>query len=237
MLVENRKIEMASLRLLVYVAFLIFNLTACLETRNSMKAQEEKQELKQQMVSLQRSSADVNVRFQDIEDDLRKSKGRFEVVENKILQSNVKFDQSLAALDANAKERDTAYREEFLKLQTEVQQLRNELNTIQEERRKEAQARIAESRAQAAEAKKNPYQVAAEKFEKKNYKEAILDFEKYRRKYPKGQHFAIATYQMGVAFSELGMTDDAKAFFDEVIAKFPNSAEAKKAKAKLKTLK
>jgi TolA-binding protein len=35
----------------------------------------------------------------------------------------------------------------------------------------------------------------------------------------------------------LGMKDEAKTFYDEVIGKYPNSSDAKKARTRLKSLK
>ena len=44
----------------------------------------------------------------------------------------------------------------------------------------------------------------------------------------------LALYNIGLSFDALGMKSDAQGFYAEVVEKFPRSAEAKKAKAKLK---
>jgi TolA-binding protein len=46
----------------------------------------------------------------------------------------------------------------------------------------------------------------------------------------------VATYKIGVCFQELGMIEEAKAFYDEVIAKYPKSNEAAKATSRLKAM-
>ena len=52
--------------------------------------------------------------------------------------------------------------------------------------------------------------------------------------YPNGKKYALATLKIGIAFQELGLKEDAKTFFDDVIAKNPNSPLAKQAKERLK---
>lgn len=207
--------------------------TGCLDTRTAVKEQEEKFVLRKQVANLQQTSADVNSRFQDIEDELRRVNGRVETVENRVQQVTAKEEKSQAANETRLKERDDIYREEFNRLHAELAQLKTTIATFQEEQSRVAQAKAA----QAAQAAANPFAAAEEKFENKNYREAILDYEKYRRANPKGKQFAAATYKIGVAFAEMGMPEDGKAFFEEVIAKFPKSKEADKAAAKIKAMK
>ena len=85
--------------------------------------------------------------------------------------------------------------------------------------------------------KKDTYDIAKEFFEKKDWKQAILNFQKYRDDNPKGVKLADATYKIGVSFQELGMKDEAKTFYDEVQVKYPKSEEARRAKIRLKGLK
>jgi TolA-binding protein len=84
---------------------------------------------------------------------------------------------------------------------------------------------------------KGPYALAEEKFDQKNWKEAILEYEKYRKANPKGKQFSTATYKIGVAFQELGLNDEAKAFYEEVISKFPKTKDADRASTRMKNLK
>lgn len=71
----------------------------------------------------------------------------------------------------------------------------------------------------------------------KKYKEAIVAYQKYRDAVPKGNRYAEATYKIGVSFQELGMKDESKAFYEEVISKHPKSPFAKNAAKKLKSIK
>jgi TolA-binding protein len=83
---------------------------------------------------------------------------------------------------------------------------------------------------------KNPFELGESRFEQKSWREAIFAYEDYRKSYPKGKNFGAATYKIGVSFQELGMLDDAKPFYDEVISKFPKSKEADRARSRLKAI-
>lgn len=79
-------------------------------------------------------------------------------------------------------------------------------------------------------------QMGDDAFAAKDWKGAVVIYQKYRDKYPKGKKFVEATYKIGICFKELKLKSEAKTFFDEVIEKFPSSPEAKKAKSQLKSL-
>lgn len=71
-------------------------------------------------------------------------------------------------------------------------------------------------------------------FQLKNFKKAIIEFSKFPEKYHQSKKLPAAFYRIGLAFDALGMKDDAKGFYQELIEKFPKSPEAQKARAKLK---
>lgn len=232
---------MNSNRILVIVALVITVLASagCLETRSGQKEQEEKQVLKKTVQTLQQSTADVNTRFQDLEDDVRRINGRLEAVDNRFNQFNAKTDKTDASLEMKIKESSdkiVAYREEITRLNIEVTDLRTQVAALVEEQRRVLQAQADKAAAAAKDREKGSYALAEEKFEQKNWKEAILDYEKYRKANPKGKQFAMATYKIGVSFQELGLIDEAKAFYEEVVSKFPKSKEADKASTRLKGL-
>lgn len=222
------------------LAVTALSLAGCLQTRETQKEQEEKQVLKKQLTNLQQSTADVSTRFQDLEEEDRRLNGRVEALEVRLQQVGVKADKAGNVADSKFKENDAAYREEFSKLHAEIKGLRDQMALMQEETRKAAQVRE-RARAEASEAAKasdkNPYKVAEDHFAKKEWKDAAFSYDKYRTQNPKGKMFAMATYKMGVCFQELGMNDEATAFYEEVIAKFPKSKEAEKSSTRLKKLK
>ncbi|MCB0394302.1 MAG: tetratricopeptide repeat protein, partial [Bdellovibrionales bacterium] len=74
-------------------------------------------------------------------------------------------------------------------------------------------------------------------FEAKDWKKAIVAYEKYRETYPKGRFWGEATYKIGVCFQELGLKPDAKTFFQLVVNREPTSTAARKAKYRLSQIK
>jgi TolA-binding protein len=238
-------------RILTTAAFLLTTtglLTGCLQTRESTREVDEKTVMRRQVQTLQQTTADVNSRFVDLEDDVRKLHGRVEATDQKLKLTDSLIDKGFGMTDAKFKEKDQVYREEFLKMRTEIDGLKAQLAAFHEDQKKQSEAAaqaaaqaqasaMAQAEAKAKEADKNPFQVAEEKFEKKSYREAILDYEKYRKTYPKGKSFAAATYKIGYCFQEMGLSDDARAFYEEVVSKFPKAKETKLAQAQLKKLK
>ena len=87
------------------------------------------------------------------------------------------------------------------------------------------------------ESKKALLKEADDHFARKDWKKAIAVYNKYRESNPKGSDFAKSTYQIGVCFQELGMKSEARAFFDELIEKFPKDSLAKKASFRINQLK
>lgn len=68
----------------------------------------------------------------------------------------------------------------------------------------------------------------------KQHKKAIIDFSKFPEKFTKSKRLPAALLKIGQSFEALGMKEDAKGFYQELVDKFPKAPEAKKAKAKLK---
>lgn len=86
-------------------------------------------------------------------------------------------------------------------------------------------------------AKKGIFERAQGHMDDKNWKKAILEFENYRKKYPRGRRISLATYYIGVCFQELGLKDEAKVFYQETVDKYPKTTAFNKASYRLKQLK
>lgn len=89
-------------------------------------------------------------------------------------------------------------------------------------------------RSKAPKAEAATFYRAESYFHLKQYKKAIVDYSQFTEKYNRSRHLPAALLKIGLSFEALTMKDDAKGFFQEVVDKFPKSAEAKKARAKLK---
>ena len=214
-------------------------LGGCLQTRSDLKTGEQRQVLQQQVGTLQKTNADTFNRISDLEEQIRFSNGRIEVLENKLAtahneseqlrRNSVETSQSQNQKIAIFQEALTRMEQNLIALQAEIASVRAQ--GLAEQTRKETQKEVQKN------SDKNPFESGENYFDKKDYKAAILEYEKYRSKSPKGKNFATATYKMGVSFQELGMKDEAKTFYDEVISKHPKSEEARKAKSRLQKIK
>lgn len=219
------------------ISFLIaclFSLNACenLQTRGEIREAEQKQKVHEQVVVLQRTTADTNNRFSDIEAELRSLNGKVEVLENRLAQSGQDREKIKGLIESQGGDNTKKImilQEEIARMNERMEMMTAEMNAMK--------AAAAEAQATPPAAQKSLFEVAEEMFEKKDWRKAILNYQKFRDTNPKHRNFPEATYKIGVSFQELGMKDEAKTFYDEVVAKYPNSAEAKKAKSRLKSLK
>ncbi|WP_347358990.1 tetratricopeptide repeat protein [Bdellovibrio sp.] len=224
------------MKLIISVAAASLLLTGCLKTRTDVRDNQQRQVMQQQVVTLQKTNADAAGRVSDIEEQMRELNGRVDVVENKLGQSHSGVESALKTsqqqnVDLNTKV--TIMQEALATMEKQIYALNTEVNALRAERVANAQA----AEKAAKQAKKDPYEAAQDNFNKKDWKQSILNFQKYRDENPKGPKFADATYKIGVSFQELGMKDEAKTFYDEVVSKFPKSEEARRAKIRLKGLK
>ena len=68
----------------------------------------------------------------------------------------------------------------------------------------------------------------------KDYKKAVVEYSRFPEKYPQSSHMPEALYKIALSFDALGMKDDAKGFYEELVEKFPKSQQSAKARKKLK---
>lgn len=226
----------------IRICFFLFTVgaltTGCLQTRSTAKDQEEKQVLQRQVHTLQTTTAEVSQRFTEIDEDLRKLNGRIETVESRTQQMATRNEQSGQGQDLKTKEleeRLKLYQQAITKLDMQVSELTAQMATLQHQVRSNPQG--SSSGGGAKETPLSALEEANKLFDSKKWQEAALAYERYRKIAPKGKSIPTATYKIGVCFQELGSNEDARAFYEEVIAKFPKSADAKKAKTRLAGLK
>lgn len=221
-----------------FVLIAAVSLAGCLRTRSEVRENEQRQVLSQTVNSLQKENADAGSRFNDLNEEIRELRGRVEVAENKISRGDTESDRGQKAIAEQSQEavrRASLLQETVTRLDVQMQAMNAEVQALR--------AEVAAARAQqggsaaSSAASKSSWDVGVAEFDQKNWKKAILAFQDYREKNPKGKNAAEATYRMGVAFQELGLKDEAKTFYDETIARYPQSNEAKKSKIRLKNLK
>lgn len=214
-------------------------MSGCLKTREDIAFSEQRQVIQQQQPnggsSVKSAPVDPVLKISEIEDDMRNLSGRIEVLENNqklFLQSGQvdkkNSEQTLKDLSAKF----NLLQEEMIKMETQMTQLQSDLNGV-----KNSVSVNSGKGEKSSGDKKSTIDQADQHFKSKDWKKAILAYQKYRDDNPKGKFFADATFKIGQSFQELNMKDEAKTFYDEVIAKFPQTELAKKAKTRLNQLK
>lgn len=161
----------------------------------------------------------------DIDTQMRNLNGRVDEAENQVKQVglNLQADKEEAAKQNQARDQKvTALEEEIKKLESQLQALNEQVNKPKPVVASDPTSYITEG---------------DELTSAKKHKEAIVAYQKYRDALPKGGRYAEATYKIGLSFQDLGMKDESRAFYEEVIGKFPKSQYAKNAAKKLKSLK
>lgn len=221
----------------------------CLKTRAELEAEETGQQQQRQTVAQQRTNSKETheigrekapasaYRFEEYDEQLRTLSGRVDSLENNSAQVNASKQgdrESFAKEKQAIDQKFVAYEDALKKMEAQITALNDEVNRLKAPPPPDPPPTPAASGANKIRAF---YDSAEEQFTRKKWKEAIVNFQKYRDQAPKGKMYGDSTYKIGVCFQELGMKDEAKAFYEEVSAKFPNSKEAKKAAFRMKSLK
>jgi TolA-binding protein len=240
------------------LVFLIVALTGCLKTRAEIEAERSGQQMERQTQAQQRERAVESrpaeskpavyrekapataYRFEEYDEQMRALSGRIDTLENSLNQVDAARNAEREGMNKNTQileQKLAAYEEAIKKLDGQVQQLNEEVTRLKTAAPAAPATKLTSPEVPSGGRLRTPYDEGEEHFSAHKWKEAILNYQKYRDTYPKGKLYADSTYKIGVCFQELGMKDEAKSFYEEVTAKFPHSKEAKKAALRMKTLK
>ena len=221
--------------LLVYVA--LFTGCGIIETREDIQKREEEKQLRDQVANIQRSKADTDVRYSDLQNDIRVIAGRVESAEYNQRQSQAANQKDLEAL----KKTIDGQNERIKALEAHVEATEAKLVAAMKElNAPPAAVPAASAPAEKNSSKKNStfslFDEAENLYGAKEFKKAIVKYQSFREKSPKSDRAPDATYRIGQCFLELGMKKDAKEFFQETVETYPKSAAAQRARKKLKAL-
>ena len=200
--------------------------------------------------SLRRNDADLGVQVDNLMQEMATLKGllegtreRTETIEQeiahlteeaKISSARSEEDKAKAIEAAKTRERllgnpDTVFGE--VKAQLAQGKTAEARSLIQEFLRRAGKNKaLAKSRADAQ------YWLGETFFKEKNYKRAARTYSEIHKKYAKSKRAPDAYLRIGICFEKLKMLDDAKLFYRTATKKFPKSSAAKKARARLKSL-
>jgi TolA-binding protein len=232
---------------IIQVSILSLLLTSCLKTRSEVSGQDQNAVYGKKNAENQAEAQAANINIsQDVngqtalpiadeKDELiRNLNGRVETLENQ-LATLVKEKETAVTQDS---QKIVLLEDALAKMEAQIQRLETELpiNKATDKNLKNIED-SEDVRAEVSNKKLGPYEEAQEFFSNKIWKKAILGFNEYTSKYPKGKNVDDAKYKIGVSFEELGMKDEAIAYYEEVAANHAKSEAGKKSKARLAKLK
>lgn len=234
---------------IIKICLFIFLITqaACLRTRSEVSEQGQnaiygKKNAENQMEA---QAAAIPSSGVDEKDELiRNLNGRVEVLENQ-LATLTKEKETLFSQDS---QKIVLLQEALAKMEAQIHRLEKELpEELLEEPAEsvlkssdEAAIKVKPKQAgngKQATKKLSSYEMAEQNFAKQEWKKAILNFQKYTDESPRGKNVADAKFKIGVCFQELGMKEEAMAFYEEVVANYSKTAAGKKSKSRLASLK
>ena len=200
----------------IIIAFTSLFLSACLLTHQDIDEEAEKNNSASAGSSQIKNS--LQVKMSEMSDSLRQLRGDIELLKNK---------QSAQELWNQDKQK------EITELKNDVQGFIKDVDS----RVIQLAENLQEQKEKASKFQENNpdyiFYQAEELFKKQEWKKAILYYEKYRKKNKKGRFYKKATLNIGLCFQNLDLKKEAKVFFKEVVAGFPKSQSAKKAKKML----
>ncbi len=199
----------------------------CLRTRADIQSAEQAP----RMQELQQEKAQLQLQFQEMQDDMRKLIGRVDSVELEMQQQQQSKEEQAVKED-----KFKLFEEALLSVEKQLREIKDQLDRLE----KDVKQNATDIKKKAAQKKVKPpkgnYASGQFFYKKKDWRKAIEGFNKYRELNPKGRRYLDATLKIGESFQELGMSTEAKVFYDEVIEKNPKSEEAKKARIRLQAL-
>lgn len=228
---------MKTFKLLLLISIAVV-LSACpLTTRDEMEQNEQK-EFRNQLSSMQKSKADTELKYADLQNDIRVIAGRTDALDHNIQMVNQKNRQEIEELKKAVETQNEKVKLLQSHLEATETRLTAAINALSGGAVAPSKEEpVVEKKSKGKEKEVSPLEEAEGHFSSKDFKKAIVKFQNYIDKNPKGKAVAEATYKIGVCFAELGLKKDAKEFLKDVVDNYPSSAWAKKAKFRLSNLK
>lgn len=208
----------------ILVVMIALSMTACLKTRSEMAEENEKQVIQSQVSQIQKAKADQDANLQSYEAQIRTLNGRVETLEHQVSQLSTEKE----GLSKKLTENDERFK-----------QLEQALLQVEQQREQSVTLKPApqEEKKDSGKKPKSAYDEGEDFYNNKQWKKAVVQFQKYRDASPSGTNVAAATLKIGICFQEMKMNKEAKVFFEEVLDKHSKSRFAKIAQTRLAQLK
>ena len=218
------------------MVLMLISTVACLKTRSELAGTENNGMTEQPVNTTrepgryvagtlnQQQRAQIDSRFYEIDRDFRQLYGKIEVIEKQMNDGSIKASGE-GAPDPEAQKK-------IKDLEARVATLEEAILAID----KKVSGKGKTSFNTTSQKPKGPFALGEKYFAEKDFENAVQSYEAYRRKWPKGKRYADSTFKMGECFRNLKMNRDARAFYQEVVDRFPKTAVAKAAQKRLKTI-
>ena len=231
----------------LFTLALLISTTACLKTRSELENEKSfnlraiNAKKSPDFISQQQQRAQIDSRFYSIDRDFRELYGKIEIIEKQIFQLTSSVKETNQGSPVNSEKIQTMEKQ-IATLEKALLSIDKKLNELTgEELKKESKQKDTEDITEKANATekglKDPLAKAEGFFDKGDFEEAIVQYDKYRKANPKGKEYPKATFKMGLCFQKLKMDEDAKAFYKELIQRYPKNSFAEKARKILKSIK
>lgn len=218
------------------ICALILMFSGCLKTRSEVSPNEQNYIARKKLNENQKNESEttkLNAQQSVAQDELiRTLNGRIEVLENQVVQ--MKSEQALSQNSADA-QKITALQEALTKMELQIQKLESGAKSSDTEKESLSVDKNSSSDDQLN-LKKSDYDLAENLFAQKEWKKAILSYQKFVDKFPKSKLVPDSKYKTGVCFQELEMLEEAKAFYEETLVQYPQTLAGKKSKIRLGNL-
>ena len=212
---------------IIFMISIVLGFTSCLKTRSELGSQYQSQVYTQKQAENQLPN-ESEPKIDERDELIRQLNGRVESLEKQISEIQLSKNQSVDA------EKIQLLQESLVKMEAQIQKLENEAALKPSDSRVVVPTKTEKAvAAQTPPTKKTGFDEAQELYANKDYKKAILEYEKFVSANPKNKNVPEAKYKIGACFEAMGMKDEAYSFYEEVASLYGGSTYGKKAKQKV----
>ncbi len=151
-------------------------------------------------------------------------------------QLEIKMDKLFLDIAAMKTDMQEHKRDVDLKIEETYSKRIEQTYTSLEKRIQNLEKKKASTGSQYAESPDALYAIAEANYTKREFREAILAFQRFIATYPRDRRVPLSYLKQGISLINIGKREEAKFFFQTLIDKFPKSNEAEIAKNKLKEI-
>ena len=178
----------------------------------------------------QQQRAQIDSRFFEIDRDFRELYGKIELLEQRLNELKA---QRSSGQDPVSETQVKGLEARIATLEEALVALDKKVSGMGPKKRRRSKTAEGPIKKQKI---RGPFSRGEQLFGAGKFVEAISSYDSYRKKYPRGQRYAKATFKMGLAFQKLKKPEDAKAFYEEVIQGYPETKLSAQAQANLSQL-